>query len=1040
MLSSEEIENLEHEITKFYGGSMSLDEFTQWYINEDSFPKLKSILFYPNSSRNAIHFALCGITNLIDSLFTQWTTENFLQLSNEFLALLYNEIARFDDDNSFVCLAYCRMYATMTMYGWNTSPDFAKEINDLEKFFNSSFHHYKVGIILCREISKKMDQLRHLSTIQMTEFRNETMSTFLSYAFNTLNNISSGGFGTRFSQPELHILQLESLQLLIALFEFNFNMKITTENENSKADQMKVEIPQKWITTIPFDQLVTLVYNLYSDNDELMQKQSLDVIFLLAAIQKRSLSTENINFNKNIRSQIFASSVIQTNPISSFFGVLISGISEVIENEIHLDMLSNVQAICAIFARIRNSIDSKFLVELDFPRFVRAATKLTYGIFSTSFLAENPWTILDIMKFWKQLAPIALFNDRDEETGTVVQPNIEYAAVIKEIYGNYISLILTFINENPTKAIEIIFAEFNEITKLIEITHNIAMIDMECLNQILQAFNAESELYFSSQSDPSLNLIEIRMIFFALTMVSFLASQRMNQSIPNGNLMDIFLNYTSALLKFITNTGNLVDKQKGGSLVVEAAVLLITNVLSNTLIIKSAYNSPDIPDFIKENNGFTCVQEVVALILRRIFLSTNYFAEHKEIISLATASLEKYITCKERQFIDEAVSVVFLDEFMNFETESQFQFLFMPDNAESRVKFYSIISSIMIRMWKTSDKFRTVVQRVVERIESYNKSFNEDSYILDLLALNGFFKGSYSNDHYLSMVEFFYPASIENMINHIPEAPAAIPHLMDFLEEFVFNRAERIKFPKHSAQGLLIFKTVAVALTNFFNIIDVPNFENLENSIATSMSIMTKILSNPESNIGAIETYEDPTLTNLFVAYFDMCERVNYEVFTTYPPILNKMLELIETIFNEFSDYIIQNKPSFIVASLKIAQKGLDQTISMKDIIETPLAAVKSIGVFSLNNMEVPEFQPLFEEMKPSFEFILVLLEKELLKLSYRNVIGALEIIVKLNLDNWPLVRTRLRLFFDTLSISDQKDALSVILGETEEEVAQEEN
>lgn len=1038
MLSSEEYQNFEAEVETFFGGRNSQEDFKKLFCNEEQFPKFQSVLFYPDATPRVIHFALCGISYLIDYIFVQWTMEDFLGLSRQFLELAYNKIDKFDDNASLVSKAFCRMYATMALYGWNTSSEFATFIHDIEQFFNASFHHYRLGLMLCNDIVKKMEQLKYVSTKQLEAFKDDTMGSFLNYAFNTFANISNGAYNSRFSQDEQSNLRLNSLELLITLLEFNYNEKINTENANSQADQKKVEIPQKWIATVSFDQLITYLYEIYGSDNEEMQKGSLEVLCLLAATQRRSCSTENIKFKKDVREQIFASSVINAPSIYSFFRKLISGVSEIVEKEIHLDKLINVQKICSIIARIRNSVDPQFLVEMDFERLVQAAAKLTFGIFNVEFISENHETVMDIMKFWRMLGPIATYTTRDSKNN-LIQPNLHYVDVLKEIFQHYISLIMNFINENPTGAINVLFGDFKEISNIIAMTHFIGVIDIECLKQIIDAFIAERNNFFTHLNDPNLLVIEVRMIFFAFCVVSFLTTQKMNNITTMGNLREFFEFYTSALLQLIADTGNLISNSKGGPALTERAVLLIINQLSNTLIIKGANISPDIPDYIKENNGMNLVQDVVALVLRRIFLSTTTFPNDPVIVSIAVSALEKYITNKENQFIDEAILVVFVNEFLNFDKEDQFQFLFVPENSLSRVTFYSIISSIMIRMWPKSEKFQGVVQRIVDRIATYNTTLNEDYYVLDFLSLRGLFQGSTDNNHYLNLISFFYPATIETMISHIDECPAAVPHLMEFLNELVSNTNSRIAFPKHSPLGLLMFKTVSNALTTFFNNIEYSNFEHFVTPCQMAVYVMTKILRNPESNIGAIEVYEDPILNKLFIAFLGMAERLNYTEFNNYPEVSSALMDLITTIFAEFADYVIQNKPQFIVEALKVADNELNNAIGMKLPIQNALTAIGSIASFSYQSIGVPEFLEYFTLMKPIFENILVVVETQMILCSNSNIIKTLvdfvQLIIQLGLENWPLVRKRLRLFFDNNKREEVKVILSAILMVTEEEL-----
>ena len=1030
MLTEQEFAELQRTVDVYYGeGSSSVQDvlLNEWMYNVSKYSILRQIIQIPTASDNMLHFAFKSLKCHTDVLFASWNSEQFLQISAEFLELLFNGITRFASKD-FVLRSFCEMYANIVKYGWHVSSEFAAFTDQIERFFGASGSHYAAGLMIYIEVIDKMKDLKILNTVQLNSFKGETLLKFLIKSYETLSLLQSGEMGRRYNAGECATLMNHSLQLIHEIFNFIHSVIIRTDNANSKIDQKQTCFPQEWSGKIEYDKLITLVYEAFAGSELKLQTICLDILLYISAAQRKRIA-----INDDISG--IGDGVMITGTINSFYECLLLTISNMINLQGDaLQSVTNVQNLCKVISRARLSLDSKLVVQLqNFHGFVDSVLVLTRGIFNVDFISDNPQTISHILNFWYTMITVSKYTEIENDAK--VYPNQWITPIIQEVFTSFIELVENLIEAKPDEASEALFPDFLMIYPLIELIPQLATVNPEeNLAMIGGKFCEARDEFFANLESENLNIFMMKLCTYSLAMASY--STKAPLTMLEGRKNTIIYDYTSDLLAFIAATDEMICQNEGGPILIEYDVLLIIKVLKNSVLTKQGQIAQPI---YAEKNGIHFVQEVLSIMFRRIIHSLTFFPNEEYVVTAVMNSLEPYMMLEDEAF-KEAISQVLVGELLDFTSAKQLAFMENPENAESCLRFFSIIAKIMKpnigvdadadENW--SPKFNGLISSLLQRIDAVTKVPETDEIIKLLINLRGLISGS-TYQNYVTLINYFFPDHIGSLVEAALKIPDTYVPLVRFLYEFNFNKESRMNFPAHSATGLLIFKNTAAALTELFGK-PLELSENVE-VIQYMLMIMNTILTNPCSNIGAIEVYEDPTLKDLFVAFFDFASRIGIMEFVNFKELSMPTTELIRTLFADFDEYIIEIRADFIPVALDLALqllKNLDPT--EKDNTKYS-STIEALAQFTINNREVAEFGEYLEQMMPIYDKVLETFERFILLRSLERAIyvNIVSLVIQLEPQSWPVIKARLRLYFANAD-EEQKELLYKILKDDDAE------
>ena len=1040
MLGEDEFNLLQSKITGYYGQATFQEELLNQMYNVENYPQMEQILRVSTANELTTHFALRCITEYIDTLFASWTLEEFPRIAESYLLLLFQQMERFYSSPTLVLPCYCKMYATIARYGWHVmdkdSSNYLDFITKIDRFFGSTSQHYITGLLLYKAIIERMSDLKDLDSTQVFLFKDHTLLIFLQKAFSTLDEIESRKILERFDENESMEIRCYVLDLLVTIFSFLHREIIATDNNSTSSESKKfTTLPDSWQSKIDLLHLIELVYSSYLTRNEKCVPLALDIFYYLAACKRRFFSIEKIPDPEEDSQDGQEAPLKYRGGILApeFYDCLLNTITSIINQEDMMQMI--VKRLCEIISRLRKSLDPQIVQQIpSFPVFIQSISNLTSSLFSIEFISDpdNLQTIENLMNFWCSIIPIAKCK-RDQEQ----------MDLIRTIFNNYLELLDQFMLDLPNEAYEALFPDFIELYPLVKVVRKMTDIDEKSAppeeqiyqKGLIERFLEARDQYYENFDSDAIQPFENRFCLYTLALTSFVSDVLIVNN--TGRINQFIIDGTAFLLALINQSDAIITQRGNGRIVHEYCIMLVIKMLKNSLITKKETHFDEIPAFSSGEITIHCVQDVLAIIYTRIIHSLFYFPNEQFVVIAALNALEPYIILSKDEFKD-AISKVLVSELLQFDS-SMLEFTHNPDNRESTIHFFALVAQMMIphigvdeesstiMSDDMSPKFKELVSSMKERIEQLDQVVNVEELTQMLLYLTGLFQGCVYN--YPRIVDYFFPDTVQHVIHASQQNTELFIPLAEFLYNFVYNKNSRQQYlSAHSATGLLIFKATAEALVFYFQTpVDLSERPDL---IQYLINILNTILCNESSNIGAIEVYEDPALNNLLSAFFNFAENFSVDYYREYSfQLVIPILELSKTLFTDFSDYIIQIKPSFIPYALELALMIADMhDVDLQEITDT----LQSISQFSVKYKADEGFQEFLTQMMPLFERLLITFERLLLLRtsdSDRNaIINLFDTVIQLEPQNWPVVRTRLRLFFNDFQIYNQKEELKRIL------------
>jgi hypothetical protein len=421
-------------------------------------------------------------------------------------------------------------------------------------------------------------------------------------------------------------------------------------------------------------------------------------------------------------------------------------------------------------------------------------------------------------------------------------------------------------------------------------------------------------------------------------------------------------------------------------------------------------------------------------------LSLRVFADIEEIISQAVEALAQLVLGLTepslRSTIGWEIGNVLITSLLDFSGREEFAFLDFPPNRRSRVRFYELISRLI---WLDSghrqllDFQKALDQRISEIAVHPTESLVQGM----LLDLRGLFLGATGRFAYASLFSWFYPRTVDVLQTTTVVFSACLPYYLKFLLELVSNTGSRIVFERHSADGLRLFKTTANSLLSFYR--SIPRFIDSNAGILKnpkcfvySMRIMEVILTNPHSNLGALEVYKDTTLTDLIREFLLVVSKINLARCLTLRKLTRALMQLLACLFGTFTDKIMAVDPNFLVVGLELSASLHFDCQDVDGYFEYIFKIISSLTWYSIKHGD----ENFHESIRPSYEKILKMLEEVVLRCdegAYFQVTSLISTVLLMKPRNWPDVRQKLRLFLQFCVDKEMKEAIDDLTTRGEE-------
>ncbi|OHT14706.1 hypothetical protein TRFO_02946 [Tritrichomonas foetus] len=1035
MLSESQLQELERTIVSLYTTGQTRfqqDLYDTWFKNTNYFETAKSIV---ESSSNIpfSHFAIRSINSQLDYLYTTWSPQQFLEMSEWCLNVFMSQIERFISV-PLLMQAFCAMFGHLVLLGWHISEEFQDfsfisfgsvspsdqlTVNPTDLFWRQieeqTLAQWCGKVRLYTAIVECMTGISNLKTPQMKKFMEKPLFQCFDFAIKTIERVVKGELHHGTTHDQKVFLAEYAIQLLIACLSFD-------DLQSDNIEKMKIVLPKTWIKyrnqneqnpisnlILPsFPNIIHTIFQLYEIVPEKSQIEVLKLILLFASIHsdvKSRIIQDKIKFYEVFFDRI-TKNTLSKNDINDY----------VIEN---LPMQINI-----ILKVMIHFSDLEDLISVSvFPNFVSSVFSITMKIFNIEFLATFPEAIINILKFWEYLSTalktsikkLEGFEDSttplqfrkmvqlDDVAKDIIEGMIsQIAPMIDEVVSNYIQLLKRLIDHDKQLSYRILFDELSQSAPLMTLVLSIGKLNNQNLFQ--EMLNTLGGLLHQYKANPQNGAIQMNLCLYAMLIFPPIAKKQTNDPFFDPSMIGLISLLT--VTKEINSSGNVND-----GCLEEVILYLIEQFVKSPVLCIEKVLSPT----VCEQSGFESNLDLHTLFATRISQTMRVFASNEKIMEHAMKTLQKWTEIPESN-IQKNIQTIFTTEFLDVYDSVLEKFFDSPQTKHARIMFHQIVGKVLCIDNPDDPKFYPFFQKITNRYNLLLQTPDEKLALGLILDLRGIVHGI-GLEAYIMVFKFIYP-----MLEIFHQASlrflALVNPYLKFLSELTNDRNARIKFPPHSADGLRLAKISMMFVIAFCD--NAPkSLEQSNKGLFYAMQIMEHILTGSFSNIGALVAYNDPILVQLFTSFLHFAHEVDFNEIVQYPRQLEQIVKLMCCLFQNFAEYIVKIDITFLRTALVICTYSNNTSYLP---IENSFTVISEVTDFCVSILETPSGQELYENTKEAFNGVLLMLENMLMKMKptmkyqesdaiFLQLVELTKNVLRMKPTIWPEVKHRLMLF-----------------------------
>lgn len=269
-----------------------------------------------------------------------------------------------------------------------------------------------------------------------------------------------------------------------------------------------------------------------------------------------------------------------------------------------------------------------------------------------------------------------------------------------------------------------------------------------------------------------------------------------------------------------------------------------------------------------------------------------------------------------------------------------FPFLGYDSDNKHRTTFYSALARLVFSSSEDLDNlFDAFVTPNLDILQQLTQLAHEPAQLREpasrlaiiaaLRDLRGITVSAYNKRTYTLLFEALHPGAftlLRSVADVWYDDPVVVTALFKFLQEFVYNKGQRIYFDQSSANGILLFREASAIICSYGSrILQVPTKVDVYVEKYKGIRLMLKTLicclGGGYVNFGVFELYGDQALQNALDVALQLCLQIPLEDVLTYVKLSRAYYGCIEIFFRNHLEVLSRlDAPIF----LQLARCNLD--------------------------------------------------------------------------------------------------------------------
>lgn len=334
--------------------------------------------------------------------------------------------------------------------------------------------------------------------------------------------------------------------------------------------------------------------------------------------------------------------------------------------------------------------------------------------------------------------------------------------------------------------------------------------------------------------------------------------------------------------------------------------------------------------------GLGDISDIMNIIVTKICSNIRYWHQSEEILEqtldVFVDLISSYSSSKTLLSLD---SVHFM---VHNHTGEHFPFLGYDTDNKYRITFYTALSRLVFTaaedLHNSFDSFISPNIEIIAQLNDAPGIDNGDAKLALIGAfrdLRGISTATTTKRTYNLLFDVLYPDCF-SLMKRTAECwfadPVVMTAMMKFLQEFVFNKGQRIYFEQSSANGILLFRETSAIVYAYGNrMLQLPVMQDIYiekyKGIRLMLNVLTCALSGNYVNFGVFALYDDKALQSALDISLQMCLQIPLNDILAFVKLSKAYFAFLEVLFKNHLDVLCGLDSSVFIDLIKAIHEGL---------------------------------------------------------------------------------------------------------------------
>mmetsp|Transcript_50614 Transcript_50614/g.98983 ORF Transcript_50614/g.98983 Transcript_50614/m.98983 type:complete len:1106 (+) Transcript_50614:331-3648(+) len=883
------------------------------------------------------HYARLVASNSLTELITNHWNKFTVQQRIVIRDYVLNYVAQHGpSQQEFVNISLIKLLCRITKLGWFDDPAHRELCDEqVPKFLQHGLDHCILGLKI---LNRLVDELnipltgRTLTQHRKTSvsFRDVCLLKIFQLGLTTLRQLQTRAING--NQQQEATIGDQSLGLCVRCLNFDF---IGTNPDESAEDVGTIQVPSSWRPIIQDSSTLELLFDFYSSTDPPCSNKAMEAVILLASCRRSLFPSDKDR--------------------AAFLETIMRSIREIMSSRAGLQHQENYHQFCRLLGRIKANYQLSELVKAEgYIEWLGLAS--TFTVMSMENWQWSTNSIHYLLALWGRLVAAVPYVRAD--TGAKGHPE----ALEKEVLS-----VVRCYADSMLGSVETVAASEGALDDPLEdegsLKEQLDRLPVICRFQyppvgrlLLERFDPAIAQYqellnmMASGGGSSDIIRRIEVLEGKLTWLTYIIGAIIGgHSWSSAHLSDGEETIDAGLSRRVMQLAQFVDfrlSSTGGqakcSQKLELAILyyfqsfrrvymfmwdqvsgsdsisetVVTVVGMGTLKLDSGLNTKQkVYERMFDHMGMGDHTTVANLIITKVANNLKFWPADEEIVS---RTLELFLEMASGYSSSKLLLTLdTIHYLMSHHSPEYFPFLTIHKNARHRTTYYTILTRLMLTSGGedklgTFQQFIEPIGTVLSQLTSLNITELRTQQVKKLLIgvlrdLRGVTSSLHNRKTYGTLFDILYPSYFP-FFAKIAEAwhdePEVVVSLLKFLEEFCYNKANRVNFDQNSPNGILLFRMISDVICMYGRKLLTHPVVN-DNSIykvrfkgmSLALNVLNSCLSGNYVCFGVFSLYNDPVLDNALSVSLEMILSVSLDDVISYPKLSKAYFAFIEILF-----------------------------------------------------------------------------------------------------------------------------------------------